>query len=102
MHEHQKIVETFIEDHDLAVRPVFRILDVLAEAGEIAADAAKSADYGEREEDLRVARDEIGDALFSLLALASRLDMDAESALNEALEKYRTRATETGRPGSGA
>jgi len=96
MEEEQKHVEQFIEEHDLTTKPTFRILDLLTEVGEIASDATESSAYGENEEALRVGRDEIGDALFSLLALASRLDVDAKSALGAALEKYETRLADTG------
>jgi NTP pyrophosphatase (non-canonical NTP hydrolase) len=44
-------------------------------------DAAKSAEYGAAPEDLAVTEDELGDALFALLATAEALDIDAEAAL---------------------
>ena len=47
-------------------------------------------------EDLEIKSDEIGDALFSLLLVAESLEVDAGDALDEALEKYRTRMSETG------
>ncbi|MGA9400547.1 MAG: MazG nucleotide pyrophosphohydrolase domain-containing protein [Haladaptatus sp.] len=46
--------------------------------------------------------DEIGDALFSLLAMANALDVDAGDALDEALEKYRDRIHESGSASSKA
>ena len=45
--------------------------------------------------------DEVGDALFSLLAIADSLDIDAGDALDEALEKYEARIDETGSASSG-
>jgi NTP pyrophosphatase (non-canonical NTP hydrolase) len=96
----QECVENFIDENNLEGTTAFRILDLMAEAGEIAADAAKSADYGMSEKDLEVKRDEIGDALFSLLAVASDLDINAEAALEEALEKYESRISNSGSPGS--
>ena len=97
----QEQVEKFIEEHDLEGTTAFRILDLAAEVGEIASDATKSADYGLEEEELEVKRDEIGDALFSLLAVASDLEIDAGEALDDSLEKYRERISESGAPGSG-
>ncbi len=101
MMENQERVEKFIEEHDLEGKTAYRILDLLAEAGEVAADAAKSSDYGMSEEDLEVKRDEIGDVFFSLLAVASDLGIDAEAALEESLEKYESRISDSGSPGSG-
>jgi len=54
MREKQSEIERFIAERGLEVRPVFRLLDFLAEAGEIAGDAVKATAYGEREEDLDV------------------------------------------------
>nr|WP_255665952.1 MazG nucleotide pyrophosphohydrolase domain-containing protein [Haladaptatus sp. DYF46] len=81
--------------------PAYRILDLAAEVGEIAADATKSTEWGENPEALDVKRDEIGDALFSLLAVADALEVDASEALDDALEKYRRRIRETGNASSG-
>lgn len=44
-----------------------------------------------------MASDELGDALFGLLALAGSLDV----AAGEALAKYEDRFSESGSPGSG-
>lgn len=100
MREQQEKVEEFVEKHDLEGKTAFRILDFLAEAGEIAADAAKSSDYGMNEDELQIKKDEIGDALFSLLTVASDLGIDAEEALQESLEKYESRISDSGDPGS--
>lgn len=100
MKEHQEKVAKFIEENNLDASPGFRILDLLAEVGEIASDAAKSSNYGLEPEDLEVKEDEIGDAMFSLLAVAGDLDINAEEALEKSLEKYRSRIEEKGDPGS--
>lgn len=96
----QEKVSDFIEEHGLDGTPEFRILDLASEVGEIAADAAKSADYGLQPEEVDVKTDEIGDALFSLLAVAESLGIDAEKALEEALSKYESRIRSKGDPGS--
>ena len=44
MEEQQKVAD-FAEEHELQGEAVFRILDLAAEVGEIAADATKSTDY---------------------------------------------------------
>jgi len=100
MHEDQQRVAAFLDEAGLHSPPAYRLLDLTAEIGEIAADAAKSSDYGADPESLSVSRDELGDALFSLLALAEELDMDAEVALEEALDKYEARIDTDGTPGS--
>ncbi|EMA41437.1 MazG nucleotide pyrophosphohydrolase domain-containing protein [Halococcus hamelinensis] len=94
--EAQRRVAAFVADHDLDAPPEHRILDLAAEVGEIAADATESSNYGADPAGLSVNPDEIGDALFSLLALADSLDIDAGDALDEAFEKYETRIDETG------
>ena len=43
---------------------------------------------------------ELGDALYSLLALAEACGADAKDALNRALEKYEHRSTKHGGAGS--
>ncbi|MFB6245623.1 MAG: MazG nucleotide pyrophosphohydrolase domain-containing protein [Candidatus Nanohaloarchaea archaeon] len=98
--ELQDHVSEFVKDNDLQSPLEFRILDFVAEAGEIASDAAKSADYGENPEDISVKEDELGDALFSLLTVADSLGIDAEAALERSLEKYRNRIAQSGDPGS--
>ena len=99
--DEQRRVAEFVAAHDLDASPEFRILDLVAEVGEIAADATKSSAYGAEPEDLSVRSDEVGDALFSLLAVADSLDINAGDALDEALEKYEVRIDETGSVSSG-
>lgn len=98
--EEQKKVEEFVEKHDMEATSAFRVLDLVAEVGEIASDAAKSADYGMKEGELEVKKDELGDALFSLISVANDLGIDLEEALDESLEKYEARIEEKGDAGS--
>lgn len=102
MREEQKEVAEFMEEHDLGGTTAFRLLDLVSEVGEVAKDATKTSKYGQREGDLEVKKDEIGDVLFSLLAVSNDLDIDAEEAFEEAIEKYEKRITEGGDPGSGS
>jgi len=99
MEEQSKVAE-FIEKYDMDGTTEFRILDLVSEVGEVAKDATKSAGYGTDPDNLSVKKDEIGDVLFSVLAVAESLDIDAEEALNLALEKYEKRINEKGDPGS--
>ena len=102
MNESQREVAAFLDEYDLRCDPAFRALDLVAEVGEIANDAAESTEYGKSPDELAVEPDEIGDALFSLLALADSLDVEVDDALSESLAKYRTRLGETGSASSGA
>lgn len=95
MEEQRKVAE-FMDEHEMRGEPAFQILDLASEVGEIAADATKSTRWGQSPDDLDVNSDELGDALFSLLAVSESLDVDAADALDEALEKYRSRIRETG------
>ena len=99
MEEQQKVAE-FIEMHDLDGTTEFRILDLVSEVGEIAKDATKSTGYGVEPENLSVKKDEIGDVLFSLLAVAESLEIDAGDALETALKKYERRIESKGDPSS--
>ncbi|WP_415379799.1 MazG nucleotide pyrophosphohydrolase domain-containing protein [Halosimplex sp. TS25] len=96
----QDRVAAFVDEHDMDADPAYRILDLTAEIGEIAADAAKTSDYGAAPDELAVSEDELGDALFSLLATADALDIDAEAALETSLAKYERRLDESGDAGS--
>ncbi|WP_135365761.1 MazG nucleotide pyrophosphohydrolase domain-containing protein [Halosimplex halophilum] len=97
----QDRVAAFVDEHDMDADPAYRVLDLAAEVGEIAADAAKSGEYGAAPEELTVSEDELGDAVFALLATADALDIDAEAALETSLAKYERRLEESGSAGSG-
>ena len=97
----QQRVATFVENHEMDAPVVYRLLDVVSELGEVAKDATESTDYGAHPEDVDLSADEFGDALFALLALGDAADIDAEQALDGALEKYEGRITDSGSPSSG-
>lgn len=97
----QDRVAAFVETHDMDADPAYRVLNLAAEVGEIAADAAKSSEYGAAPDDLSVSEDELGDALFSLLATAEAVGIDAGDALDGSLAKYERRLDESGDAGSG-
>ncbi|MFC7082145.1 MazG-like family protein [Halorussus caseinilyticus] len=97
----QRKVAEFLAEHEMDADPAYRILDLASEVGELAKDVNESTDYGAAPEDVAVNSDELGDALFALLAAAESLDVDADDAVDEALAKYEARIEATGDPGSG-
>ena len=97
----QREVAAFVTANDLSAPPAYRALDLVSEVGELSKAVCESTDYGTAPDDVAVPEDELGDALFSLLALAEGLDVDAEAALGSALAKYERRIGETGSPDSG-
>jgi NTP pyrophosphatase (non-canonical NTP hydrolase) len=97
----QERVTSFVETHDLRSPAAYRTLDLAAEVGEIAAAVAGSTEYGADPHSVAVPEDELGDALFALLALADSLEVDAEEALETSLAKYASRIEADGDPGSG-
>jgi len=99
--DEQEKVASFVQQHEMEAPPAYRLLDVVSELGEVAKDAAESTDYGSSPSDLNIASDEIGDVLFSLLALAEATEIDAGEALDEAITKYDERITDSGTPSSG-
>ncbi|MFB6180349.1 MAG: MazG nucleotide pyrophosphohydrolase domain-containing protein [Candidatus Nanohalobium sp.] len=100
MKEQQEKVKQYMNENNLEGTTAFRIMDMVSEVGEIVQDAVKSAEYGVKEEKLDVKQDEIGDALFSLLAVCNDLEIDAEKAFQQAIEKYDQRIQEKGDPSS--
>ena len=94
--DEQDRVAAFVAEHGLETDLAYRVLDLESEVGEVAKEVATSTDYGRNPEAAAIATDEIGDALFALLALADSLDVDAGSALDEALAKYESRLDDRG------
>lgn len=98
--DQQDRVSDFLDAHDLHAPPTYRLLDLVSELGELAKDANTSTGYGAEPAELAVSEDELGDALFALLALCDELGVDAGRALETALRKYERRLDD-GTPGSG-
>ncbi|WP_283403206.1 MazG-like family protein [Halorubrum sp. DM2] len=97
----QHRVAAFVEEHGLETDLAYRALDLESEVGEIAKEVATSTDYGRNPDAAAIATDEIGDALFALLALAETADVDAGEALDASLAKYEARIESSGDAGSG-
>jgi NTP pyrophosphatase (non-canonical NTP hydrolase) len=97
----QQRVAAFMRRHHLRYDPSSHALDLASEVGEVAKEVLLASDYGQHE--LRLGptmADELGDALYSLLALAEACDVDAGEALEAALRKYERRFEQRGAAGS--
>lgn len=99
--DEQRRVAAFLAANDMEAPPEFRLLDLVSELGEVAKEVNESTAYGADPDDVSVADDEIGDALFALLALADSVDVDAGEALETAISKYEDRIAEKGDASSG-
>ncbi|WP_128905333.1 MazG nucleotide pyrophosphohydrolase domain-containing protein [Halorubrum amylolyticum] len=99
--DEQDRVAAFVDEHELDAHLAYRVLDLESEVGEIAKEVTTSTGYGAEPAEAAIASDEIGDALFALLALADAAEVDAADALDESLAKYEARIDESGDAGSG-
>nr|WP_158205341.1 MazG-like family protein [Halomarina oriensis] len=81
--------------------PAYRLLDLVSEVGELAKNVNTSTGYGDDPTAADVEEDEVGDALFCLLALCEETGIDADDALATALAKYEDRLETTGQAGRG-
>lgn len=78
--------------------PEHRLMDVQSELGEVAKEILKETEYGKKEwknasED---AASEMGDLLFSVIALANAMHVDLDTALKNVLQKYEKRLKKGG------
>jgi NTP pyrophosphatase (non-canonical NTP hydrolase) len=95
-------VREFLVQHDLSHAPQTHALDLAAEVGEVAKALLESGDYGRSPVRPNEAlKEELGDAFFSLVALAESLGIDLRTALHSTLEKYEARLASTGHTRSG-
>ena len=99
--DEQSRVASFVAENELEAPAAYRLLDAVSELGEVSKAVCTSTAYGDVPADVAVPEDELGDALFALLALCVELDVDAGTALETSLSKYEDRLTETGDAGSG-
>ena len=99
--EGQQRVAAFAQQHNLLHEPATHALDLVSEVGEVAKEILKATDYGQRPlQTSAELTDELGDALYSLLALAESCGVDADAALISALGKYERRLSEHETAGS--
>ena len=98
----QQKVADFVDAHDLRTGAEHRLLDLVAELGELSKEALKATNYGrgpfipDEKWD-----DELSDVFFSLVCLANSTAVDLEKGLDAALAKYGRRLKERGEAGSG-
>lgn len=98
----QAQVAAFLDQYQLHSNVQTRHCDVISEIGELAKEILKSTDYGKQEYcPTDGATDEMGDCLFSLLALCQEMGIDAEAALQQTLAKYEARFQQRSDIGSG-
>ena len=101
MKELQNQVDRFIQHHGLQSTAECFALDMVSEMGEVAKEILRASNYGRGSSEFRSeVASELGDLLYSLIALANHLEVDLESQLHEALNKYRKRVTQGGTPDS--
>ena len=95
-------VSKLLDQLDLHCDERSRYIDLLSEIGELGKEILKATRYGKVsfENNDRI-KEEYGDCLFSLLAMAFETDIDPEDALNTVLEKYKKRYEKSGQIGSG-
>lgn len=95
-------VRDFVARHDLDAAAPDRLLDLVSEVGELAKEHLRATRYGRASFTPTAAwRDELGDVLFSVVALADATGVDAKRALEAAMAKYETRLRTRGDAGSG-
>ena|GEM_PF-217365 len=100
-YEMQPHVQAFINKHNLQTTPQARYIDLVSEVGELGKEILSSTDYGKQPfAQTSKHADEIGDCLFSLLALCSTMGINAKDALHGALAKYAKRFQQKGSIGS--
>ena len=97
----QERVAGFARRHGLLHDPATHALDLVSEIGEVAKEVLLASDYGRRAPEFGPQlAGELGDALYSLLALAEACGVDADRVLTAALVKYEHRLSERGEAGS--
>lgn len=98
----QQSVKEFIAAYQLHTDAETRYIDLVSEVGELGKEIITSTEYGKKPyAPAPSATDELGDCLFSLLALCCEMDVDAQLALGQALAKYERRFAQKGHVGSG-
>jgi len=98
----QATVKEFVEKYKLQSDIKTRYIDLVSELGEFGKEILVSSKYGKEKLEVNAQMlDEIGDCLFSILALCCEMGIDADEALAKALRKYEMRFECRGDVGSG-
>ncbi len=97
----QRNVDSFVKESNLEVPTQTRLLDLVAEIGELSKEVLNATRYGNtRFEPTESWTDELGDVFFALICLSNNTGVDLEVGLERAVEKYRRRLRTTGTVGS--
>jgi NTP pyrophosphatase (non-canonical NTP hydrolase) len=93
--------QLLLHEFKLRIDPSARALDLSSEVGELCKEILKSTQYGTRAfQPTPNLEMELGDVFFSLLTLASSVNVDLDAALEKVLAKMRDRLEQTGQLGS--
>lgn len=88
----QDKVQKFIQSNALGCPTECRYLDLVSEIGELGKEILLATNYGKTNfSPTQNLNSEMGDCLFSLLALCDTLGLEAETVLDDALAKYSAR-----------
>ena len=102
MRDAQQQAADFVREHGLSLSAQGRFIDLVSEIGELGKEILKATGYEtEPFTNHKEITQEMGDCLFSILCLCSCLGLDAQDALELALQKYEERFVEKGHVGSG-
>lgn len=97
----QEKVRRFLDTHGMACGPEHRYMDMTSELGELGKELLKATRYGQKPFTPQPGcEEEMGDCLFSLLALCCEMGLDASKTLYAALKKYEARYALYGHTGS--
>ena len=97
----QKLVNDFMLKYHLQTNEQIRYIDLVSEVGELGKEIIKCTDYGKKDyAHNSKLEEELGDCLFSILALSCEMNVDAQAALQQAMSKYETRFAHKGTIGS--
>lgn len=98
----QEKVRRFVKEYNLECSESIRYMDLVSEVGELGKEIIKSTDYGSKSyKNTEEATEEMGDCIFSMMALCCEMGIDAEGALEQAINKYQIRFSDKGNIGSG-
>lgn len=91
----QNKVNELIKQFNSECNTETRYIDLISEVGELGKEILKGSNYNNQEYKKTPNTElELGDCLFSLLALCSNLNLDANNCLDKAIEKYNNRFKE--------
>ena len=101
MNNIQEKVNELIKRYNLESPVEIRFIDLVSEVGELGKEILKGNEYGKKDfcntENLE---SEIGDTFFSLICVANGLNINLQNALDNVLNKYENRFSNTGNIGS--